>query len=332
MKIRKGITLGLITAMLMILVGGPVLALDEPDSAPDVSNIHINRYLIEEGDILIYGDYSIPYTTPPTMGADEVYSFRLMDGEDEIAIALPYPMLDNGYNNGVFSIYLSADVSGNITWGESYTIRISQNPTHFSSPNSWDYEIPTSAYTSLTTQKDNQVQLSINILAAARRMEEYYTDYTFLEDSAGGTVLSSPTGETYFRGAIYGIQVMAPDLFLVQILEFDTSDRVWTTAQADTYAGRFDTTWVETDVEATATQFSIGSQMLMAVIFIVPLCIGAIIVSMRKYDKPEPGLVASAVFIMTGFIMGWMPAAIFATTYQLAGIYIAYLWFYARSS
>jgi len=311
-------------------LSGLVLAIDDPGSDPTATQLKINRYLIEPGDVLIYGEYNIPYTSPPGEAADEAYIIRLLDadGATELGSVTPYVLFDNGYNEGAFGLYFSA--ADNLTWDESYTIRISQNPALFDTPSSTDYVLPLSAYTSKTTQDDNQTELAINIISLAQRLETAHSAYTLLEASAGGTVLSSPTGETYFRGAIYGIQLMAPSLFLVQVLEQDATDREWTTAQFDTYQRRFDGTWVGTDTANTSAQFGITDQMFLGALVILPLSIGSIVVSAVKYKKTEPGLVAASVFLIWGALMGWMPTAVFATAFQVMAVYLGYVWFYAR--
>lgn len=308
-------------------------AVDAPDSTPVVENIHANTYLLQSGDMLIYGDYNLPYSTVPDVGADEAYSFVLLDGTNELGSISPFVLINNGYNKGIFSFYLaSADAPD---WGESYTIRIVQNPAHFDSPQTYDYVIPSSAWTTSTTQDDNQQELTINLISAAQRLESYYADYTFIDSGVGGTVLSSPTGETYLRGAIYGVQAMAPDLFVVQILEVDTTDTDWDydgdsseTTQADNYTDRSSGTWA--DPEDTANQFGFSTAAIVGLIFIFPVCIGFVAVSSIKFRKSEPGLLAASLCLELAFLMGWMPAALFATLFQAMGVYLSYVWFYAR--
>ncbi len=312
----------------LLFISSPVLAVEEPSDTPTVSNIKVNRHLLEDDDVLIYGDYNIPYTSPPSTGADETYMFVLMDGENTIGTMVPFTLMDNGYNKGVFSFYFTA--ADNLTWGVAYTIRISQNPAQFESPDYWDYSVSTSAYTSADTQETNQALLAGNVIAAAQRLESYFTDYTFLDSTAGGTVLSSPTGETYFRGAIYGIQAMAPDLFLVQTLNITLTSENRTTAQFDIYGNRLSDTWVGESENATATQFGVTTSAVFGFLFILPLCIGAVIVSSMKFARAEPGFIVAALFILLGGLMGWVSCAIFASTYQLFAIYLAYVWFYAR--
>lgn len=324
LKILAVITMSLMPLVIVNIVS----AIDDPDSNPTVSNIKANVYLIDEGDMLIYGEYNIPYASVPDEGADEAFIFRLIDtdGETELGSVTPYVLFDNGYNEGVFGFYFSS----NTTWGESSIIRISQNPVLFDDPTSYEYAIPSNSYSTKTTQEDNQIELAINIISAAQRLETAHSGYTLLEASAGGTILSSPTGETYFRGAIPGIQAMAPDLFLVQVLAQDTTAREWTTDQFDTYQDRYEGTWVGDDVDATATQFGITAASLMGTIIALPICIGVIILSAMKYKRTEPGIIVSTIILILTSLMGWMPTAIFATSFQLMAIYLSYVLFYSR--
>lgn len=307
-------------------------AIDPPDSNPSVSNQHINRNLLTTGDILIYGDYNIPYATPPDVFASQSYIFKLIatDNTTELGAITPYVFFDNGYNEGVFGFYFSSMTTANITWGQPYIIRISQNPVQFASPTELDYVIPTNVYTSANTTADNQVELAINIITAASRLEQTYTDYTLLDTAAGGTVLSSPSGETYFRGAIYGVQAMAPSLFMVQVLEYDTTYRTWTTAYTDNISERFDGTWVGDSENATADLFGTTRQTAMGIIPLV-FCGGAIVVSFMKWRRSEAGLIVAGVILIAGLLTGWISPAIFAALFQIAGMYIAYLLFLARA-
>ena len=310
------------------LVATVVLAISSPDSTPILSNIHANRNLAETGDVLIYGEIDIPYATPPSVSATEAFTLCLMDGTDEIGCTPLFTYMDNGYNEGVFGFYFTA--ADNLTWGQAYIIRILENPAHFATPTHTDYEIDEAVYTAATTQDDNQQQLAINILSAASRLEVVHTSYDFIDTTGGGTVLASPDGETYFREAIYGLQLMAPTLFDVQQLIIDTSGMTWTTDQFDEYEVRFDPTWVGATENATATQFGITPGMVGGMLFVFPLCIGAIILSSIKYRRIEPGLVVAFLFLIMGAVMGWMPQALFATLYQTSGIYLAYVIFYSR--
>jgi hypothetical protein len=304
-------------------------ATGDPDDDYYVSNVHAFRNLVEDGDMLIIGEYRLPYVTIPDEPASATYMILLLDDSGtQVGFCVPYSYFDYGYNLGAWSMYFSADDA--LTWSDSYTVRIAQSPAYFTTPDVYNYEMQSSDWTASTEQVDNQDELAIAVISTAERMEAEYTDYSLIESGITGTVLYSPTGENYFRNVISGIQAMAPSLFLYQMIPYDSTTLDYSTNMSDNYTSRYDGTWVETETEATANQFGLTTTAIMALIFSLPVCLGFIIVSAKKFYKVEPGLLTSAVVVMATFMMGWLPAAIFATIYQLMGLYLAYVWFYAR--
>lgn len=324
----------LVTALLMALsttlfYAVPVLAIGAPDSDPTVSNIHVNRNLLVTGDVLIYGDYFIPYAAIPTEPAGDTYIISVIeDGVGEVGSVTPYSAFfeQNGYNHGVFGLYFDDD----ITWGNAYTIRIAQSPAYFATPLYWDNAISSSSYTAMTDQESNQAELTLNIISAAERLEVAYPDETILESGPDGTVLASPDGENYFRGAINGIQYMAPSLFYIQQMTNDVEPQTWTTAQFDTYEARFAGTWAGDEADATATQWGSTTQATMAFFFTLPLAGICIFLGLIKFKKAESGYMASMLVILMGTMMGWFPTAILASIYQLCAIYLSFVLFFMR--
>jgi len=327
-----------VMAILLVAVGiliaaiTPVFATDPPTSNPVIVEVKGNVCLIEPGDVLLYGLYNIPYNVEdlPDDDASKTYIIRLIDtdGETQLGAIRPFPMFDNGYNPGAFGFYFSA--ADNLTTDQSYIIRISQSPAFFDSPQSYDTEIPLSAWTSASTQAANQLELTLNIISLAEDLEAAH-DETLLESSVGGTVLSDPTGETYFRGAIYGLQAMAPDLFLVQSLTWDTTDRDWETTEFDSYGERFSGTFIGTAAENTSATFGLETPTFMGLIFALPIIAGAVILSSIKFKKAEPGWLVSSLVLILVALMGWIDIALFAFVFQLMAMYIGYLWFYSRT-
>jgi hypothetical protein len=328
------ILLGILTLVSITLtvfaIVSPVLAIiSQPDTSPNIYFLHVNRNLLTTGDIAVTGEYNIPYTSIPTVNADQCFYIRVIDtdGVTEIGSITPFIYFTNGYGHGAFMLYFSSG----FVWGTSYTMRISENPTQFTTPQNFDYTINAADYfTASSSQEDNQADLASQVLKIATDMQTHYPTYTFTQSIPGRTVLAAPTGETYFSNAMPGLQAMSPNLFLIQVSIPDTTSDNWSTAQAETYMGRFDGTYVGSAVNATATQFHITPAMVTGFIFTLPLCIGAIIVSSRKFQRAESGFIFCLIAVILSFIMGWIPAAIFATLYQMCGIYIGYLWFYAR--
>lgn len=325
----KVIGVGALVGVGLLSLALQAYAVDPPDTTPSVSDIAANVYLLEEDDVLIYGLYNLPYASVPTDSADQAYVFRLMDGDDQLGVVAPFVYFDNGYNEGVFAFYFSA--SDNLTIETVYTIRLSQSPAYFDDPQSYDSSMPMTAWTDKTDQDDNQAELTLHILNLATTLATEH-DATLTESSVGGTVLSDPAGETYFRGAIYGIQAMAPDLFLVQSLTWDTSDREWATTEYDSYTSRFTGTFIGEAVDETETAFGIDGQTLMTLLFLLPIVIGACLLSQWKWRKLEPGYMVGSLALILTALMGWVELALFATIFQMFVLYIGYLFFYARAS
>lgn len=330
-KIRP---LGILIAVFAVLFNAvPVMATVQPLSTPTIVSIHANRNLLVTGDVLFYGDYDIPYnsTALPTELAATTYAFSLFENTTEIGGITPYSYgenFDKGYNHGVFGLYFEDE----ITWGNTYFIRLSQSPAYFTTPLSWDFPITTSAYTVANDTAANQDELTSLIIEAAQRMETYYENTTMVEPGPSRTVLTSPVGENYFKGAIPGLLSMAPNLFYVQAAAggTDLTPHTWTTAQFDTYAGRFNGTWVGNDTAAIAGEFGVLPSEMMGLMFISPLAIGMVIFSAIRLRKVEAGYICACLVIIMGGLLGWFPAAIESSLLQLAGIYCAYVIFYSR--
>ncbi len=326
-----------ILAILLLTVTLPAqaTAISQPSPDPSISNTHINRNLVATGDVLITGLYNIPYTTLPTTvdtswTADKAFIFRLIDTDNitELGTVTPFVYFVSGYRQGVFSFYFpaSANMTSVTNWGKAYTIRISENPALFGSPVSWDSAIPSSAYTTFITQADNQADLADKVVSFSQTLQGLYSGYTLISSSGGRTVLTSTSGEMYYRGAIYGLQAMAPTLYLVQASPIDYTSTIWATTQFDTYAARFNGTWVGTAETATATQFGVPVQLVTSIPILL-LCLGFIILSSLLVKKLEPGWVISCLLVMMGGLLGWVPMAIMAIIYQGMAIYLAWIYF-----
>lgn len=302
--------------------------IDQPDTMPSFSNIFVNRNLLTLGDMLVHGTCYIPYSSEPPIISSEAFYIRLLssNGIVEYASIHPYVFFNNGYNQIAFSLYLS----DNATWGTECILRLSENPYLFASPINFDTVLLAGHYSLETTQDANQSELAEKIIDIAEYLQPYYPLNTFLQSLSGSFILSSPDGETYFTGVIPLLQYMAPSLFLLQSFSADISSENWTTAEFDIYEQRFSGNWVGYAVNATATQFNITPMMVTSIVLIIPLCIGAVIVSSRKYQRAEPGYIFCSIVLILGAVMGWIPAAIFAAINQLEGIYIGYILFYAR--
>lgn len=330
--LRVLLVLGILAPSLLFAIPAQA-AMSQPDSAPtiDQSKIHINRNLITSGDIVFYAPYLIPYATAPDTLASASFIFQLIDtdGTTVLGTITPYTYFDNGYDAGVLSLYFGAGNS--LVWGSAYYIRIAENPAEFSSPVYWDYAIPASAWSSFTAQTDGQTEMAAYVIDLATDLEAYYSGTTLLETSGGQTILAQPAGENYFRGAIYGLQSMAPSLFLVEVVPIDVTSTNWTTAQFDSYETRFDGTWVGTAETATANQWGLSVGGIMGMVLILVLSLAAVIVSSMKYQgKNAYGWCAAGLLLIMGALLGWIPTAVFALSFQIMLIYTGYVLFWTK--
>ncbi len=339
MKIFRIILIaGILIGLLLSAVPAYATAISQPDSpGPSITleSIHVNRNLVVTGDVCIFGLYNIPYATlpttvDPTWTADKAFLFRLIDTDNitELGSITPFVYFAGGYRTGVFSFYFpaSANMTSTANWGKAYKIRISENPALFATPFSWDTTIPSPAYTIFTTQADNQGDMADRVIQLTQTLQSIYTSYTLWVSSGGRTVLASGAGEGYFRGAIRGLQAMAPRVYLVQQSEIDYTPTVWRTDNFDAYTARFNGTWIGTATTATATQFGIPAQLVTSLPILL-ICLGFVIFSSLLVRKIEPGWVISCLILIMGALLGWIPMAVFAVIYQVMAIYLAWIWF-----
>ena len=207
-------------------------------AAPSIISAYVCHNLIEEDDFLVLVYYNLSDDPLPEVPADEYYHFRLMDtdGITQIGASTPYPYYSAGYGDGVAAFYFSADDAP--IWEQCYTVRIEGNPEYFETPSVTTYVLTLADYSQLDTREENQTLLGQKVIDIAHDIEVSWS-ISMVTVTDLGTVLSS-TGEAYFRGAVPGIQYLAPSIFSIQTTNPDFDERDWGTDQADDYANRYE--------------------------------------------------------------------------------------------
>lgn len=229
-RVKKVAIAGLLAVASLMCFGSTAYAIGNPDSTPTVQNYHVWawRNILETGDMLVMAIENTPYATTPTDYLySEAYIWRFMDGSTDLAQAVGYAYRDSGYGYNVVGFYFAAADAP--TWAGTYTLRLSQSPSVFSSPQSWDYPIPAGRYSSLTATSEVKANIATRIIWIANTFYSYWgltPTSTLVEQMETATVLSYQ-GQTFFRGAIYGIQGMAPAAFPLTITNFTLTDRVF---------------------------------------------------------------------------------------------------------
>ncbi len=318
------LTIVLLILMVMGLLGFPstvFAAIAAPDSL-SIDNYYVYRNLIESGDSLFIFQYNFVYSSYPTTSIDQTFVFRLLssDGTTEIGAAIPYAYANYGYGKGIVALYF--DSSDGVVWGTAYKVRVSGNPAQFEAPPTYNFTLPTTAYTSDTSQEDNRDDLGDTILyTIGRSLEQAWgTGYTLISQQDAGPCLSTQ-GETYFRNSIYGLQYMAPQIFYLQSADIIQDKPAKPgTSLSDTYKNRLDGTWVETSLQGGADLFEVPLSVLLFV-FTIAGCGFLVYFSQKHLHNPYPGYFASVILI-SGSTLLWLGFTLIGLI-VFAGVFIS---------
>lgn len=316
MSVKQGRKMRILRSILVILLlsggifaflpGGKVYAEQgQPDGYPS-AEFHVYRNLLETGDFLLFIYANIPYTSTPDALVNEAFIWRLIDtdGVTELGQTVGYPFNDNGYGYNVYSMYFPA--ADNLTWGAAYNVRLSENPAVFTSPTFFDYVISPADYTAFTATADVQTELASRILITAADLDVRWgltTSTTLLNELETGTILSM-NGQAFFRGAIYGIQGLAPGVFEFIVGQIDADPRTWDTAFADNLSTQYAGTWVETAKQAGADLWGKGydlSSVIFAMVVFICLVLANIYIAKSFWSGMVDGawwlVVAAALYL-----------------------------------
>ena len=280
----KSIWLSLILALLMIVtLATPALAIDLPDSTPQLINAYAYRNVLETGDILIVLYENTPYATTPTdFSYSEAFIWRWIDTDNvtELGQQVGYNYNENGYGYNVIGFYFD---SGNVTAkgivynppGVNYVMRLSGNPAAFPGDIPYyDFIVESSSYSALTDTSQVKDAITNLVLYLAADLDNKWgltATYSLISEGDTGTILSL-YGQTFFRGAIYGIQAMAPDAFPLKITNINTTDRTWTTTYETALETQHAGTYIETAMNAGETLMNVNYNLL-GLLFVLALVV-----------------------------------------------------------
>jgi len=308
----------------------------DPDAPPTLVEANVYRNLIETGtptgDMLFLIYANIPYATVPNTSVTETFIWRLMDTDNvtELGSTVGCAYNDDGYGYNVYSMYFNADnVSSLLTWGASYTLRLSGNPTVFDTPPVYNFVINTVDYSTAATQAESQAELAARILYLAGDLDNKWglaSIYSLLTQNETATVLSI-YGEAFFRCAINGLQSMAPTVFSVVIRAIDIDPRDWDPEYSENVTGQWAGTWAETAQEAGKALFN-TSYDLLSVIMLLAMSAGLLIGNLAITGDHWNGLVDVAILGVIGARLGMYDMAFLILVAAICWIYIGMkIWF-----
>lgn len=330
MKRFRTIVLILLIAV-FIISGTPVYAdTANPDDVPTIESFNVYRNDLEPGDWLLVIYANIPYTVLPSTPVTSTFIWRMIDidGVTELGDTVGYAYNDDGYGYNVYSMYWSAAevVANGMVWNTAYTVRLSGNPAVFDTPPTYNLgPIAVGDYSALTVTADVQAELGARIIEIASDLDNKWgitgTTLSLLSQSDAGVFLSI-SGEAFFRGAIFGIQALAPTIFSVIIRNLNIIDRTWT----DNYSGNLVTmwagTWVETSIEAGKALFGTDYDLL-SIIMLLAMGVGLLIGNIMLTGDHWNGLTDVAIFAVIGARLAMFDFAFLLLIAALCWIYIS---------
>lgn len=332
MKIRVGLTLALMAVLLFSAT--PAYAdTPDPDSPPTLEETNIYRNLLVSGDLLVLIYANIPYATLPDLPVTQTFIWRFIstDNVTEFASTTGYAYNDDGYGYNVWSMYLTAAevTTLGIVWGTSYTLRLAGNPAAFDTPPIYNYTINAGDYSAAATQAAAQAELESRILVLAADLDTKWglaSVYSLLTQTETATVLSI-YGEAFFRGAIHGLQAMAPGIFSVVVTAIDIDPREWSDNYTANLTSQWGGTWVDTSQAAGKVLFGTDYDLLSLILLLGMaglLLYGNITLTGDHWN----GLVDVALIFVIGARLGMFDLAMLILVAAICWIYIGTkVWF-----
>lgn len=294
----------------------------DPDSTPSVDSINIYRNLLETDDRFIVIYSNIPYATTPDATVSQAFTWQLIDtdGVTVLGQTTGYAYNDNGYGYNVFGFYFSA--ADALVWNQLYTIKLLGNPAIFDTPSEYNYPVALADYTTLTDSTENKQALALQLLTMAADLDIAWglsSSASLLYESESGTVLSI-YGEAFYRGAIYGVQALAPEAFRLVVMDIDADDRTWTSGFSDNLTTQFAGTWIEAAKTGGGTIFGLGYD-LTSIIIVFGLCVGVLILNLWLSRDNWNAAVDIAVILVVAPMIDMIPLSFTALICALFVIY-----------
>lgn len=233
-KLLLGFTAAALTA---IIWASPVFATDEPDTV-SLDDILVIEDVISTGDAIVFVPYTISFTTVPEANINLTFIFTMLspDATEQIGHVTAFPFQNGGYGGGLVGFYYEDGV----TTGSAYTFRVQENPSYYSSPVYWDFNITEANY---SDDADTSIAVRSKILTVATALQSEWSIELLTTDDNGQTILSD-YGQIYFGTAIPGLPLMCSSLYDVQVRSPDYERRSWDFTIANAMRTKYNGTFI----------------------------------------------------------------------------------------
>lgn len=340
------IIIGLIVVGLLIYSGiQSVFGATVPTS---ISMIRADAYkgVLETGDVLFIGMFDIVYddcnqttqTGCPTDTVNNAFLANLVDDNEltpcDVGTAhfrsfVPINTTAasfNGYNRGVFGIYVSA---ASVSDGTPDAIRV-DNPCHALEieGNPAFFASPPSARSVITWRSGGSAVVATAIRNRAADLEASW-GATLTQES--GTQLDA-TGENYFEAAIPDLRSFAPDVFgeIVVAIEPNLSDFTNQTGYADGLenfgVGNQFIDNANSQFTLLGTTFGVPSVWLKSSIAI-GIALASVVAGLALTGDFRMGLLAFPLTLSIMTLMGFGVLALVAIMTFMAALFLSYMFF-----
>jgi len=202
----------LLAISILFGISSPVLAIDDPDTDPQVSASYV--YEFSDGSVGVLVDTYLDYAVLPTETATEAYLVVLYDtvSATQFKAVAPYTFVDSGYGRNL--VWMSFSATEVTTLGidsadiANYEVWLTGNPAL-----SWVGDPPKtiSAIDQWNDTGDMSVLLALRILYYADVLELAWS-LDMVESTSEGNRLTL-VGESYFENVIAGARTLAPGAF-----------------------------------------------------------------------------------------------------------------------
>lgn len=295
------------------------------ETTATVKSFNVYNSLLEPNDYLLVVYANIPYDPIPEDLISETVIWRLFDSTNtnEYGYSYMYAYHDNGYGYNVVGFYF--DNSTAPTWGESSYVRLQGNPAFFSEPPNFAWQLEASNYTSETTQELNRAALAALIIDISADIAQRWdiAASTFLMEGETATVLSA-AGQQFWRGAIYGLQGLCPNVFPynLEMVDVDEGERTWETTYAASLSSQWAGTWVEDAQTAGATLFDLDYD-LASIILVFVMAAGVLVGNIFLSADTWGGLSDAAIVLVGTARLGLYDLAWLGMIAAICVVYIA---------
>lgn len=332
---NKIIRIGVVLMVLaLVLIPTTAYALEPPDNIL-ITSTQVVRNTVEVGDIAIGFYFNTDYGTYPSdIPASEAVILRLYDTDNLTLLSTgsPYIIFDYGYGPQVSGFYFDADTvtALGLTWGQPYVLNVTYSEAFLDSPPEKSYILTSADYSTTTDMSENQVLFASWVLAVCTQLEATRPDYTLHGSTDVGVVLTA-VGEAYFRGAIQGIQSIAPSLFFLQFATPEVIDISYTANLTSTYGGRLTGTDFMRGLDRIGTHLGITGDFVITLMFFVS-AIAMVIFTSYKGWGAEPGMLMGGNWLTMGALLAGNTLIVLRIVLAfIAGIMLLYVLLFRRA-